>query len=422
MPLKERLVGDIGSLLWMLFGAVGFVLLIACVNVGNLLVARSTGRTREFAIRAALGAGKGRLLRQSLTESTLLALMGGGLGLAVAGWSTKAALSALPTALPRAQEVSLDSRVLLFTLAVSLLTGILAGLVPALKTSHWRLSEALKEGGRGTGGMRHRAQGALVAVEMALALVLLIGAGLMIRSLSALWNVDPGFRADNVLTFGLSLPPSMQKASPGAIRSTVRQLGDEIASTPGVQATSFSWGAVPLQGEDDLFFWIDGKPKPASQSEMNMALVYIVEPGYLDVMGISLKQGRFFSNQDDERSLPVAVIDEVFASKHFPNEDPIGKRIHMNDDQPPSQIVGVVGHVKQWSIDAEDEKQSLQAQLYLPFRAIADEEMPRVPAGVGVLTRSAGGSAECRCRDCSIRSAESSKATIARTLSSDLKR
>ena len=240
--------------------------------------------------------------------------------------------------------------------------------------------------------MRHRTQGALVAVEMALALVLLIGAGLMIRSLSALWNVDPGFRADNVLTFGLSLPPSMQKASPGAIRSTVRQLGDEIASTPGVQATSFSWGAVPLQGEDDLFFWIDGKPKPASQSEMNMALVYIVDPGYLDVMGISLKQGRFFSNQDDERSLPVAVIDEVFASKHFPNENPIGKRIHMNDDQPPSQIVGVVGHVKQWSIDAEDEKQSLQAQLYLPFRAIGDEEMPRVPAGVGVLTRSAGGS------------------------------
>jgi putative ABC transport system permease protein len=394
IPLKERMVGDVRSLLWLLFGAVGFVLLIACVNVGNLLVARSTGRTREFAIRAALGAGKGRLLRQSLTESTLLALAGGGLGLAVAAWSTKAALSALPTALPRAQEVGLDGRVLVFTLAVSLLTGILAGLVPALKTSHWRLSESLKEGGRGTGGMRHRAQGVLVAVEMALALVLLIGAGLLIRSMSALWNVDPGFNPDNVLTFGLSTPPSMQKASPDAIRNSLRQLSDKIASAPGVESASFSAGAVPLQGEDDLFFWIDGQPKPASQSEMNMALVYIVEPGYLPVMDISLKQGRFFTNQDDERSVRVAVIDEVFANKFFPNESSLGKRIRLTDDEAPWQIVGVVGHVKQWSIDSQNEMQSLQAQLYLPFGAFSDNEMSGVAASVGVLVRSASGAGD----------------------------
>ena len=217
VPLKERMVGDIGPILWMLLGAVGFVLLIACVNVSNLLLARSTGRTREFAIRAALGAGQWRLLRQSLTESTLLALAGGGLGLLVAGWGTQAALGALPTTLPRAEEVGLDGRVLLFTLAISLLTGILSGLAPALKTSQWRLSETLKEGGRGAGGGRARAQGVLVAVEMALALVLLIGAGLMIRSLSALWNVDPGFRPDNVLTFGSSFPPSIDggRAQPG---------------------------------------------------------------------------------------------------------------------------------------------------------------------------------------------------------------
>src|SRR6266852_5324357 len=201
--LKERMIGWISPTLWLLLGAVGFVLLIACVNVSNLLLARSTGRKREFAIRAALGAGRWRLLRQSLTESMLLALAGGGLGLVVASWSTNAALAVLPTTLPRASEVGLDSRVMIFTVAISLLTGILSGLAPALKTARWRLSETLKEGGRGSSSARGRAQSVLVAVEMALAVVLLVGAGLMIRSLSALWNVDPGFRPDNVLTFSL---------------------------------------------------------------------------------------------------------------------------------------------------------------------------------------------------------------------------
>ena len=240
----------------------------------------------------------------------------------------------LPTTLPRAEEVGLDARVLLFTVAISLLTGILAGLAPALKTSQWRLSETLKEGGRGASSGRARAQGVLVAVEMALALVLLIGAGLMIRSLSALWNVDPGFRPDNVLTFGLSFPPSMRTASPEAIRATLRELSDRSARCQG-RAASFSTAQSPLQGEDDLFFWLDGQPKPASTSEMNMALVYRVEPGYLTAMGIPLKQGRFFTNQDDERSQPVVVIDEVFAHKYFPNTDPIGKRINLGGDRGP---------------------------------------------------------------------------------------
>jgi predicted permease len=383
--LKERMVGDLGPTLWMLLGAVGFVLLIACVNVSNLLLARSTGRTREFAIRAALGAGQWRLLRQSLTESMLLALAGGGLGLLVASWGTRAALSLLPTALPRAEEVGLDSRVLIFTVAISLLTGILAGLAPALKTSRWRLSETLKEGGRGASSGRGRAQGVLVAVEMALAVVLLIGAGLMIRSLTGLWNVDPGFRPDNVLTFGLSLSPSMNTASPEATRAALRELSDQISSTPGIRSASFSSGAAPLQGEDDLFFWVDGQPKPSSQSEMNMALVYRVEPGYLTAMGIPLKQGRFFSDQDDERSQPVVVIDEVLARKYFGNADPLGKRIHL-DGQDPQQIVGVVGHVKQWSLDSDD-TQSLQAQLYEPFRQLPDNSLP---SGVGVVTLSNG--------------------------------
>jgi predicted permease len=389
--LKERMIGGIGSTLWLLLGAVGFVLLIACVNVSNLLLARSTSRTREFAIRAALGAGRWRLLRQSLVESMLLALAGGGLGLVVASWGTNAALAVLPTTLPRATEVRLDSRVLIFTVAISLLTGILSGLAPALKTSRWRLSETLKEGGRGSSSARGRAQGVLVAVEMALALVLLIGAGLMIRSLSALWNVDPGFRSDNVLTFSLSLSPSMRMGSPAATRAALRELSDQIASSPGVRAVSFSAGAIPLAGEDDLFFWIEGQPKPASQSVMSMALVYRVEPGYLAAMGIPLKQGRFFSDQDNEKSQPVVVIDEVFARKHFGGADPIGKRI-LQDGQDPQQIIGVVGHVKQWSINS-DEEQTLQAQLYEPFRQFSDNSMNGLAAGLGVVTRFEGASA-----------------------------
>ncbi len=381
--LKQRMIGGIGSTLWLLLGAVGFVLLIACVNVSNLLLARSTGRTREFAIRAALGAGRWRLLRQSLVESMLLALAGGGLGLVVASWGTHSALAVLPTTLPRASEVHPDSRVLMFAVAISLLTGILAGLAPALKTSG--LSETLKEGGRGSSSARGRGQGVLVAVEMALAVVLLIGAGLMIRSLSALWKVDPGFRPDSVLTFGLSLSPPLRMASPDAIRANLRQLNEQLNATPGVRAVSFTDGGIPLQGADDTLFWIEGQPKPASGSEMNSAFVYRVEPGYLTAMGIELKQGRFFSDQDTEKSQPVVVIDEVFAQKYFGNANPIGKRIRQGDEEvEPQQIVGVVRHVKQWSLDA-DEEQTLQAQLYEPFRQFSDDSMRGLAAGVGVV-------------------------------------
>jgi predicted permease len=384
IPLKQSLVGDVGPTLWTLFGAVGFVLLIACVNVSNLMLASSTGRTREFAIRAALGAGRWRLLRQSLIESILLALLGGTLGFLLAAWGTKAALAALPTALPRAAEVGLDIRVLLFACAVSLLTGVVSGLTPAIKASQSQLSETLKEVGRGHSGARHRAQGVLVAVEIALAMVLLIGAGLMLRTLGALWRVDPGFRPDNVLTFSLGVPPSMRSASPEAAAANLTELSGILSAVPGVTAASFSNGAVPLQGEDDLFFWREGRPKPASTSEMQMALVYRIEPGYLPAMRIPLRQGRFFTNQDDSRSPSVAVIDEAFARQHFPNEDPIGKRIHIGDDSDPRQIVGIVGHVTQWSINA-DGAESLQAQLYLPFRQVTGN-----PPRVGVILRSDG--------------------------------
>ena len=389
VPLKQRMVGNVQPFLVVLLVAVGFVLLIACVNVANLLLARSTGRMREFAVRTALGATRTRVVRQLLTESVLLAIAGGLLGLLLAAWGTRASLGVLPTALPRAEEIGLDARVLIFTIGISLLAGVLFGLAPALKASHSDLNATLKEGGRGMSATRHRAQSVFVVVEMAMALVLLIGAGLMIRSLTRLWRVDPGFNPDNVLTFGLSLPPSMMTASPDAIRSAFRQLDDKLASTPGVQSLSLIWAALPMSGDDEQLFWLDGQPKPANQNDMNWAINYIVEPDYLKVMGIPLQRGRFFTPQDNENASPVTVVDDVFARKYFPNQDLIGKRINVNNGDKPVEIVGVVGHVKQWGLDSDD-KQSLRAQFYFPCMQMPAGFIAMTPSGTTVVVRSAG--------------------------------
>ncbi len=389
VPLKQRMVGRVRPLLLVLLAAVGFVLLIACVNVASLLLARSTSRTREFAIRAALGATRTRVVRQLLTESVLLAIAGGALGVLLAAWGTRAALGLLPTALPRAQEIGLDARVLFFTMAISLLAGILFGLAPAFKTSQPDLHETLKEGGRGASGTRHRTQNVFVVVEMAMALVLLIGAGLMIRTLTHLWQVDPGFDSHNVLTFSLTLPPSMMTATPDAIRSNLRAWNDKLASVPGVSAASLSWGAFPLSSDDEQQFWLEDQPKPASENKMNWTLDYIVDPGYLQVMGIPLERGRFLAPQDNEHSARVVAIDDVFASKFFPGQDPIGKRIHINGHSAPAQIVGVVRHVKQWGLDSDDQ-QELRSQMYLPFMQLADDAMAQVPSGLSVVVRANG--------------------------------
>ncbi len=236
IPLRKDMVGDIQPFLLVLLAAVGFVLLIACVNVANLLLARSAGRQREFAVRVALGASPARVIRQLLTESVLLALAGGGLGTLLAAWGTQAALKVLPAALPRASEIGIDIRVLIFAVAASVLAGILFGLAPALRISKPNLQETLKEAGRGTSGAHHRTQRLFVVIEMATALVLLIGAGLMTRTLARLWGVNPGFDPNNVLTFGLSLPPAMKKATPDAIRAAYREFDAKLGVTPGVRA------------------------------------------------------------------------------------------------------------------------------------------------------------------------------------------
>jgi len=387
VPLKEKIVGDVRPYLLVLFAAVFFVLLIACVNVANLSLARSMGRSREIAIRLALGARKFRVIRQLLTESVLLSLCGGVLGLNVAAWGTSAALALVPADFPRIGEIRLDARVLMFTLAVSLLSGILFGMAPALKNLRPNLQDTLRERGRGSSGAQNRAQRVFAALEMAMALVLLIAAGLMIRSLAELWHVDPGFHPNNVMLFETALPPSITKAPTEAIRAEFRHLHDQIASVPGVSAVSLQSGGLPMYGDSDDPFWIAGQPKPRRESDMPWALWYEVEPDYFKVMGIALKRGRLFTAQDDENSPLVAVIDESFAKQYFPHQDPIGRSIIDEFLGKPAEIVGIVGHVKQWGLD---DKLSLHAQFYIPFSQIPDKYMARVAESAGVLIRSAG--------------------------------
>ena len=387
VSMKQDIVGNVQPFLLVLLAAVGFLLLIACANVANLLLARSMGRSREFAIRAALGANQIRVIRQLLTESVLLAGLGGALGLLLAFWGTKAVLATLPGALPRADEVSLDSHVLFFTTALSLLAGIVFGLAPALKTSRVNLQDILKESG-GSGGGRHRLHGVFVAVEVALALVLLVGAGLMIRSLTALWRVDPGFNPNHAITFFLSLPADPNTTS-AETRARLRLFDDKMSNIPGVKAVSVTLGSRPMIHNSSEVFWIEGEPKPANLHDMHQALFYLAEAGFQKAMGVTLKRGRFITPQDDERAPIVVDIDDVFARTYFPHEDPIGKRINLSTFNVQAEIVGVVGHVKQWGLDA-DPKSAIEAQFDYPFMQVPEKLMPLMATVVAVVLRTEG--------------------------------
>lgn len=391
VPLKQEIVGDVRPALLLLFGAVFFVLLIACVNVANLLLVRSTARQCEFAIRAALGAGRMRLVRQLLTESILLALIGGGLGLLLASLGTAAGIAAMPESLPRVEEVRLDLRVLLFALVISLLTGIAFGVAPVLRTRFVNVG-ALKESGRTFTGTRRRTQRVFAAIEIALALMLLVGAGLMTRTLFALWNVDPGFDPRDVMTFSVSPSSSLAKENLTAIHAFLRQMHFQLASTPGAQAASLIWGASPMGSDSESDFWFAGRPKPA-HGAFPMAIVYIVEPGYLNALQIPLKRGRFLTDSDDEHSPVVVVIDESLAKKYFPGEDPIGQYLDFNTDPsqangfPTLRIVGVVGHVNQWGL-ATDAASPLHAQMYLSIAQFPDQYIHQMAHGFGAVVRS----------------------------------
>ena len=388
VSMKEDIVGNVQPFLIVLLAAVGFLLLIACANVANLLLARAMGRSHEFAIRAAIGASHSRVIRQLLTESMLLAGLGGALGILLAFWGIKAVLGTLPGAVPRANEVSLDSRVMLFTVALSLFSGIVFGLAPALKTSRVNLQQILKESGQGGSGIRHRLQGVFVASEVAMALVLLVGAGLMVRSLTALWRVNPGFNPSHAITFALSMPSTGATTS-AETRARLRHFDDSMRAIPGIQAVSVTLGSRPMIHNSTLPFWIEGQPKPGNLQEMPQVMFYLVESGFQQAMGITLQRGRFVTTQDDEHSPVVVDIDEVFARTYFPNDNPIGKHIHLATFDVKVEIVGVVGHVKQWGLDT-DSKSAIEAQLDYPFMQLPEKLMAMVADSVAVVVRTKG--------------------------------
>jgi predicted permease len=399
ITLKDEMVGDIRPVLLVLLGAVGFVLLIACVNVANLLLARSTARQREFSVRSALGANRSRIFRQLLTESILLSLLGGLLGVALAHWGTTLALAAAPSssfssAIPRAEEIGLDVRVLVFTFCIAVGTGILFGLTPAWKSSRTNISETLKDAGRSISGSRSRLQAVFVTGEMAMALVLLVGAGLMLRTLMQLWGLDPGFDPHHVISFSVTPPPSLGGQPPDAIRAALRRIVATMHATPGVQYVSLEWGAEPMEGDNEKIFITEGQQPTARQADLPMTLEYVVWPEYLETMRIPVLRGRFLADQDNEHSPRVAVIDSAFAHKYFKDQDPIGKHVSIFDFDSdrtarswiPLTIVGVVGHVRQFGL-AEDQNQPLQAQLYRPMMQIPDLGIQGAVQGASVFLR-----------------------------------
>src|SRR5438552_3144779 len=388
IPLKADVVSNVKGILLVLLGAVSFVLLIACANVANLLLARSTGRTREFAIRAALGASPARVIRQLLTESVLLGIACGCIGLLLAKLGVRVLLATLATNVPRSEATALYIHVLFYTLGISVLTGIVFGLIPALKTLRPDTHETLKEGGRGSSGARHRAQSVFIVGEMAMAVVLLIGAGLMIRTLSALGNVNPGFDPHNVLTFAIS-STSSSATKPDQLRAMYRETLRQLKGVRGVETVSMMGGSLPMTGDSEVPFWLEGQPKPANDNDMPFALFYLVNPGYHQAMRIPVERGRSFTDRDDEHSPSVALIDATFARKYFPNQDPIGKHLNVGllDMQP--EIIGVVGHVEHWGLGSR-QHQDLQAQLYLPVWQVPDRFWTLLANGSGYVARTTG--------------------------------
>lgn len=381
-PLKQTMVGDTGGTLLLLLGAVGIVLLIACTNVANLLLARSAARTREFAVRAALGASRARMVRQSMTESVLLALAGGVLGLALAKLAISVVLATVPVNLPRSESIGVHLPVLLFAFCISLTVAILFGLAPALKSSRIDLQGSLKTGNRGATRTSGRGQSALVIAQMALTLLLLVGAGLLVRTIRQLWNVNPGFHSQHVITFKVGLSPSLTKTASGT-RIAYRQLLERIRQIPGAQAADLT-NVVPLSEQDNGGpFWI-GAQQSTSMQDAPHALYFETGPEYLQTMEIPLLRGRFFTSADTVESEPVVVIDSVLAHTYFPGKDPVGQTITVAHWRT-ARIVGVVGHVRHWGLN--DPGTYNPSQIYISFYQLPDEWVPTFARYLSVAIR-----------------------------------
>ena len=371
LPLKQVIVGDTRGTLLLLLGAVGIVLLIACANVANLLLTRAAARTREFAIRSALGADRMRIAQQIITESVLLSLAGGALGLAVAKWGLAVALVSLSSSLPRSENIAVNLPVLLFTSGISIVVGILFGLAPALQGSKADLQIAMKAEGRGVTRGRGRTQSGLVIAQMALSLVLLTGAGLLLRTIRNLWQANPGFDAQHLITFKLGLSPALTK-NVASERTAYQQLIERIRQIPGVQSAALT-ALVPLSQQDNTGPFWTGPQKPASIAEAPRATFYWTDPEYLRTMGIPLLRGRFFHPEDTTSSERVIVIDNVLAHAYFSDKDPLGETIvvpHWGS----ARVIGVVGHVRHW--DLRDSNQYTQNQIYVSYYQLRDEWVP----------------------------------------------
>jgi len=383
-PLKQVVVGDAGTMLLLLLGAVGFVLLIACANVANLLLARSAARAREFAVRSALGASRARMVRQLLTESVLLSLAGAVLGLLIAVFGVKSLLAAVPESLPRSENIGVSAPVLLFALGASIAVGILFGLAPALKSWNADPQGSLKEGGRGSTSAHHRAQSGLVIVQMALTLVLLVGAGLLFQTIRHLWDVNPGFDTQNLITFKVGVSHSLTKTA-SSTRIAYQQLIERIRQIPGVLAADFT-DTVPLSGQGGTMpFWI-GSQKPASLQGAPRLAMFLTGPDYLRTMGIPLLRGRFFTSEDTTKSPCVMVIDSVFAHNYFSDRNPLDQTLSAGfSPVGPCRIVGVVGHVKQWALD--DSSTYIQNLAYFPLYQDPDQWVPLNYPGTTIVVR-----------------------------------
>jgi predicted permease len=354
ISLQEQITGKIKPILLVLLGAVCFVLLIACANVANLLLARSAARQKEIAIRTALGAGRWRLIRQLLTESAVLALMGGLVGLVLAHWGVDLLVAGIPAAqadtMPYLQGLTIDGRVLLFTIGVSLLTGIVFGLAPALQSSKLNLQESLKDGGKTSAvPTRQRLRNLLVVSEIALALVLLVGAGLMLKSLASLLAVDPGFNPDNLLTMRVMLP-TVKYAEDAQKVAFHQQLIERVESLPGVKGVG-SVDILPLLGGNTARFYADGRPQPPPGQELE-ANIRDVNSSYFQVMDVPLLRGRYFTDQDKPDTPIVVIVNQTLANRLFPGEDAVGKRLRYTAiELPPFEIVGVVSDEKVRGLD-----------------------------------------------------------------------
>jgi putative ABC transport system permease protein len=371
-PLHERVVGDVRPGLFTLFGGVAFVLLIACANVANLLLARGAGRARELAVRAALGASRWRMMRQLLTESVVLAILGGAAGLLIAVWAVEGLVSMAPAGTPRLDEVAVDPMVFGFSVLLTVVTGLLFGTAPALQHSRVALTQSLKDGGRGTIGGGHKVRRTLIAAEVALAVVLLTGGVLLIQTFARLQGADLGFRTDDIL-FGSVNPPAASYPTREAYTRLYEELLERASAIPGVRRAALS-SVLPLSpGDSDMGVQIEGRPRPASGADATVTWYREVSAGYFDTIGMRVARGRGFEAGE---AMPSVLINETFAQRHFPGEDPLGRRLRFDPEGPWFTIIGIAADAR-----VGGAREPTRVEMFIPYWQYAGRGMTVVLSG-----------------------------------------